>query len=196
MSPDQGLYWQLRVREERVEWKIDCWHLVQSDISNQLSVDQSLSHNGVCLTVIDVQQDIHYVTAVNETLRKSSFSDIELESLINLERAMMNNGRFDGHIVQGHVDGVATCTNVISQDGSWIYHFEMESGHNGLMVEKGSICIDGISLTCFNVSSNSFDVTIIPYTYENTNFKTLLPHKVVNVEFDVIGKYVRQMVKL
>ncbi len=168
---------------------------VQSDISNQLSVDQSLSHNGVCLTVIDVQQDIHYVTAINETLEKSSFSDIELESLINLERAMKNNGRFDGHIVQGHVDGVATCTKVVSQDGSWIYKFELEAGHGGLMVEKGSICIDGISLTCFNVSSTSFDVAIIPYTYENTNFKTLSSHQVVNIEFDIIGKYVRQMVK-
>ncbi len=168
---------------------------VQSDISNQLKIDQSLSHSGVCLTVVDVQENVHFVTAVNETLEKSNFKNIEEGSLVNLERAMLNNGRFDGHIVQGHVDGIATCTSIEAQDGSWIFKFNLDSPHNGLIVEKGSICINGISLTCFNVSDNAFDVAIIPYTFDNTNFKGLSEGDIVNIEFDIIGKYVRQMVK-
>lgn len=167
---------------------------VQSDISDRLKIDQSLSHNGVCLTVVHVQGNVHFVTAINETLEKTNFKNIVEDSLINLERAMLNNGRFDGHIVQGHVDGIATCIGVEMQDGSWVFQFRLDSPHKGLIVEKGSICANGISLTCFNVTDKRFDVAIIPYTFENTNFKELKKGQIVNIEFDIIGKYVRQMV--
>lgn len=167
---------------------------IESKISEELKVDQSLSHNGVCLTVIKLDQNIHFVTAVDETIKKSNLSEWEVGQSVNLERAMLSNGRFDGHIVQGHVDCVATCTSIDEQDGSWVFSFNLDTNHSGLIVEKGSICINGISLTCFNVSENSFSVAIIPYTYKHTTFNLVRNGSRLNIEFDVIGKYVRSIV--
>ena len=162
---------------------------VKSDISKELKVDQSVSHSGVCLTVVDINNDSHTVTAVKETLDKSSLKNFKLGDSINLERAMKLGERLDGHMVQGHVDGVAKCLEVNLNQGSWIYKFEFDKSNESLLIEKGSICINGVSLTVFNIVDNKFDVTIIPYTYENTSFKELKKEDLVNIEFDMIGKY-------
>lgn len=163
---------------------------VQSPISNQLKVDQSLAHNGVCLTVVAVEQDVHVVTAIEETLIRSNLGDLQAGSLINLERAMAANGRLDGHIVQGHVDTTAVCTQVEERAGSWYYYFQYQANPDHLLVDKGSICIDGVSLTVVSPQDDRFSVAIIPYTYENTNFKTIQPGTRVNLEFDILGKYI------
>jgi len=165
---------------------------VRSSLGPDLQIDQSLAHNGVCLTVVELKGDIHKVTAVNETLKKSSLGKLTPGSAVNLERSMMNNGRFDGHIVQGHVDHVAKCASIKEEGGSWIFSFTYLAGDN-VLVEKGSVCIDGISLTCFDVTDTSFKVAIIPYTFENTNFGNLTAGDIVNLEFDVIGKYVQRL---
>ena len=162
---------------------------VKSDISKELKIDQSVSHSGVCLTVVDINNDSHTVTAVKETLDKSSLKNFKLGDSINLERAMKLGERLDGHMVQGHVDGVAKCLEVNLNQGSWIYKFEFDKSNESLLIEKGSICINGVSLTVFNIVDNKFDVTIIPYTYENTSFKELKKENLVNIEFDMIGKY-------
>ena len=162
---------------------------VKSDISKELKIDQSVSHSGVCLTVVDINNDSHTVTAVKETLDKSSLKNFKLGDSINLERAMKLGDRLDGHMVQGHVDGVAKCLEVNLNQGSWIYKFEFDKSNESLLIEKGSICINGVSLTVFNIVDNRFDVTIIPYTYENTSFKELKKEDLVNIEFDMIGKY-------
>jgi len=162
---------------------------VKSDISKELKIDQSVSHSGVCLTVVDINNDSHTVTAVKETLDKSSLKNFKLGDSINLERAMKLGERLDGHMVQGHVDGVAKCLEVNLNQGSWIYKFEFDKSNESLLIEKGSICINGVSLTVFNIVDNKFDVTIIPYTYENTSFKELKKEDLVNIEFDMIGKY-------
>ena len=162
---------------------------VKSDISNELKIDQSVSHSGVCLTVVDINNGSHTVTAVKETLDKSSLKNFKLGDSINLERAMKLGERLDGHMVQGHVDGVAKCLEVNLNQGSWIYKFEFDKSNESLLIEKGSICINGVSLTVFNIVDNRFDVTIIPYTYENTSFKELKKEDLVNIEFDMIGKY-------
>ena len=162
---------------------------VKSDISKELKIDQSVSHSGVCLTVVDINNDSHTVTAVKETLDKSSLKNFKLGDSINLERAMKLGERLDGHMVQGHVDGVAKCLEVNLNQGSWIYKFEFDKSNESLLIEKGSICINGVSLTVFNIMDNKFDVTIIPYTYENTSFKELKKEDLVNIEFDMIGKY-------
>ena len=162
---------------------------IKSDISNELKIDQSVSHSGVCLTVVDISNGSHTVTAVKETLDKSSLKDFKLGESINLERAMKLGDRLDGHMVQGHVDGVAKCLEVNLNQGSWIYKFEFDKSNESLLIEKGSICINGVSLTVFNIVDNKFDVTIIPYTYENTSFKELKKEDLVNIEFDMIGKY-------
>ena len=162
---------------------------VKSDISNELKIDQSVSHSGVCLTVVDINNGSHTVTAVKETLDKSSLKNFKLGDSINLERAMKLGERLDGHMVQGHVDGVAKCLEVNLNQGSWIYKFEFDKSNESLLIEKGSICINGVSLTVFNIVDNKFDVTIIPYTYENTSFKELKKEDLVNIEFDMIGKY-------
>ena len=162
---------------------------VKSDISNELKIDQSVSHSGVCLTVVDINNGSHTVTAVKETLEKSSLKNFKLGDSINLERAMKLGDRLDGHMVQGHVDGVAKCLEVNLNQGSWIYKFEFDKSNESLLIEKGSICINGVSLTVFNIVDNKFDVTIIPYTYENTSFKELKKENLVNIEFDMIGKY-------
>ena len=162
---------------------------IESDISKELKVDQSVSHNGVCLTVTETNNNTHTVTAVKETLDKSSLTNFLVNDLINLERAMKLGERLDGHLVQGHVDGVAKCLGISVNDGSWIYKFEFDISNEMLLIEKGSICINGVSLTVFDIVENTFKVTIIPYTYENTSFKTLKEGDIVNIEFDMIGKY-------
>ena len=168
---------------------------IESDISKELKVDQSVSHNGVCLTVTEINNNTHTVTAVKETLDKSSLTNFSVNDLINLERAMKLGERLDGHLVQGHVDGVAKCLGISINDGSWIYKFEFDISNEMLLIEKGSICINGVSLTVFDIEENTFKVTIIPYTYENTSFKTLNEGDIVNIEFDMIGKYLARFNK-
>ncbi|GAA0891171.1 riboflavin synthase [Fulvivirga kasyanovii] len=166
---------------------------VESTISDQLKIDQSVSHNGVCLTVTKVEGNKHWVTAIDETLKKTNIGDLKPGAKVNLERCMLNNGRFDGHIVQGHVDQVATCKSVKEEEGSWVFGFEYNPSLGNVTVEKGSITINGISLTCFNSRENAFSVAIIPYTYEHTNMKEVKVGSVVNLEFDIIGKYVQRL---
>jgi len=169
---------------------------VASSISKELKIDQSVAHNGVCLTVVECDEETHTVTAIYETLQKTNLKSLELGSLVNLERCMQMNGRLDGHIVQGHVDQIAKCLKVEEQDGSWLYTFSYEEAFGNVTVEKGSVCINGISLTVVNSFAGQFSVAIIPYTYENTNLQQVKEGSVVNIEFDIIGKYVaRLMVK-
>lgn len=166
---------------------------IESDIGKELRVDQSVSHDGVCLTITRVEGNVHWVTAVNETLERSSLGKREPGSIINLERCMLNNGRFDGHIVQGHVDQQGICTSIKDENGSWLFDFEYDPKGGNLTVEKGSICVNGVSLTCFNSRSNGFTVAIIPYTFHHTNFQQLKKGDAVNLEFDIIGKYVQRL---
>ena len=168
---------------------------IESAISAELKVDQSVSHNGVCLTVTNVESNCHWVTAIHETLSKSNLSSLASSNQVNLERCMKADGRFDGHIVQGHVDQTASCQSIENANGSYVYRFSFESSKNALVVEKGSICVNGVSLTCFHVSDSSFEVAIIPYTWEHTTFRNLKVGDAVNLEFDVIGKYVQAMMK-
>lgn len=168
---------------------------VFSTISSELRVDQSLSHNGVCLTVTEVLGSTYKVTAVKETLLRSNLGKLNNESKVNLERCMPADGRFDGHIVQGHVDLTGVCESVEDQNGSWLFRFSYQpTSSDQLVVEKGSITVNGVSLTCFDVSNSAFSVAIIPYTYEHTNFKELRPGDTVNLEFDVIGKYISRII--
>ena len=169
---------------------------ISSDLSHELKIDQSVAHNGVCLTVINVSENSHTVTAIDETLQKTNLADWQIGSLVNLERCMQMNGRLDGHIVQGHVDQTARCTAVNETDGSWLYTFEYQSNFDHVTVEKGSVCVNGISLTVVNSLNNQFSVAIIPFTYENTNLKTVKVDSLVNLEFDIIGKYVAKLVGL
>ena len=162
---------------------------VRSEISPELKIDQSLSHSGVCLTVIDIEKNCHTVTAVKETLDKSALKNLKKGDVFNLERAMKMGGRLDGHLVQGHVDDIAKCVDVKMNEGSWIFTFSFNEKFKNLIIEKGSICINGVSLTVFNGTNNSFDVTIIPYTYDNTNFNKINIGDIVNIEYDMIGKY-------
>lgn len=169
---------------------------ISSDLSHELKIDQSVAHNGVCLTVIDVSENSHTVTAIDETLQKTNLGDWQIGSLVNLERCMQMNGRLDGHIVQGHVDQTARCKAVTETDGSWLYTFEYQSNFDHVTVEKGSVCVNGISLTVVNSLNNQFSVAIIPYTYKHTNLKTVKVCSLVNLEFDIIGKYVAKLVGL
>lgn len=161
----------------------------------ELRIDQSISHNGVCLTVVDIQDTFYTVTAIKETLLKSNLGLLRKGDLVNLERSMLINGRIDGHIVQGHVDQTAVCTGVREEKGSWYFSFEYEPYHGNITVEKGSVAVNGVSLTVVNSRSNGFDVAIIPYTYEHTNFHSIKPGTVVNIEFDIIGKYIARIIK-
>lgn len=163
---------------------------IQSPISHELKIDQSLSHNGVCLTVVAQQDDTHTVTAVAETLLRSNLGDLQIGDIVNLERAMRSDGRLDGHIVQGHVDTTGVCTSIEILDGSWYFHFAYEPQPDCLLVSKGSVCVNGVSLTVVNPTENAFSVAIIPYTFEHTNFKALREGQHVNIEFDIIGKYI------
>jgi len=164
----------------------------KSDITNELKIDQSLSHNGVCLTVVKIDGYIYTVTAIKETLEKSNLSELEIGDKVNLERSMKLGDRIDGHIVQGHVDQKAKCTNIIEVNGSWMFTFEYKPSDN-ITVEKGSVCVNGASLTVVNSKDYSFSVAIIPYTYNNTNFHTFEVGTTVNIEFDIIGKYIGKM---
>jgi riboflavin synthase len=166
---------------------------LKSSIANEFKIDQSISHNGVCLTVVAVERDEYKVTAIEETLSKTNLGNLALNSKVNLERCMPANGRFDGHIVQGHVDQTGVCTRVEERDGSWLFDFEYDSSTGNITVEKGSICINGVSLTVFNSSENSFRVAIIPYTYSFTNFHSLREGDIVNLEFDILGKYIKRI---
>lgn len=167
--------------------------IIASPISSQLKIDQSVSHDGVCLTVVKVGSDSHTVTAIDETLQKSNLGKLKQGDTINLERCMVANGRFDGHIVQGHVDQTGTVKSVQSANGSWLIDFEYDPSFGNVTVEKGSICINGVSLTCFNSKANGFTVAVIPYTYDHTNFKSLKAGDMVNLEFDIVGKYVKKL---
>jgi riboflavin synthase len=164
---------------------------IQSNLSNELKIDQSVAHNGCCLTVVGLSLDQHIVTAIHETLQKTNLGNWTIGSKINLERCMSLNGRLDGHIVQGHVDGLARCTEITDENGSWRYRFDYQSEF--VTVEKGSITINGTSLTVVDSQDQSFAVCIIPYTYEHTNFHTLAVGDEVNLEFDIIGKYVTRL---
>lgn len=166
---------------------------VQSAISHELKIDQSLSHNGVCLTVITLGDGTHTVTAIDETLRKTNIGDLAIGTKVNLERAMPASGRFDGHIVQGHVDTTGLCTLVHENNGSWEYRFSFQPQDSHLVVEKGSICINGVSLTVVDALDNELSVAIIPYTYEHTGFHQLRVGDKVNLEFDIVGKYLARL---
>ncbi len=165
---------------------------VSSDISSELKIDQSISHNGVCLTVTAIEDSSHWVTAIDETLKKSNLGLAQVGGKLNLERCMKVDSRFDGHIVQGHVDTVAEVQEIKDENGSWLFTFLLKAP--GLIVEKGSVCINGTSLTCFNVNGLNFSVAIIPYTFEHTNFHQLAKGDTVNIEFDIIGKYIHQII--
>jgi riboflavin synthase len=166
---------------------------ISSPISQELTIDQSISHNGVCLTVEEVVHDRHRVTAIQETLNKSNLGKWNQGDWVNLERCMVMNGRLDGHIVQGHVDTAGACLSVKPEDGSHLYRFSFPASFAHLIVEKGSICLNGTSLTIFDIGRNEFSVAIIPYTYENTSIKWVKPGDTVNLEFDIVGKYVARM---
>ena len=167
---------------------------------NELKIDQSVAHNGVCLTVVSMTEDTYTVTAIKETLERSNLGNLKVGDKVNLERSMLMNGRLDGHIVQGHVDQTAVCAEVKEADGSWYYTFEYafdkEMARQGYMtVEKGSVCVNGVSLTVCNSQQNSVQVAIIPYTHDNTNFCQIEKGTVVNLEFDIVGKYISKMMQ-
>ncbi len=168
---------------------------IDSPITSELKVDQSVSHNGVCLTVVAIEGNTYSVTAIDETLKKTNLKSWAVGKKINLERCMPANGRFDGHIVQGHVDQTGKVEHVAEQDGSWIFDFSFDSNTGNVTVEKGSITVNGTSLTCFNSKNGKFSVAIIPYTYEFTNFHELKAGDEVNLEFDIIGKYILRIIR-
>ena len=166
---------------------------LKSKLTQELKIDQSLSHNGVCLTVVSIDNDIYKVTAVKETLDKSNLGELKVNSIVNLERAMKSNARLDGHYVQGHIDQIAKCLNVKEANGSWYYEFEYDNTSSNVTIEKGSIAINGVSLTVVDSKLNGFSVAVIPYTYNNTNFKKIQTGDAVNIEFDMIGKYISKL---
>ena len=166
---------------------------LESSLSKELKIDQSLAHNGVCLTVVKIVENNYTVTAIKETLDKSNLNELKVGDLVNLERAMKMNARLDGHIVQGHVDQVGYCTTVESNEGSWGYSFEYALEQNNITIEKGSITVNGVSLTVVNSGKNTFSVAIIPYTFEHTNFKAFKVGSKINLEFDLIGKYIAKL---
>lgn len=170
--------------------------IISSLLAKELKVDQSIAHNGVCLTIEAINENNYQVTAVAETLAKTNAGNWRIDDIINLERAMQFNGRMDGHLVQGHVDTVATCIAVDDMNGSWMYRFQFPENFASLMIEKGSVAINGTSLTAFDVTSNQFSVAIIPYTYNHTNINQLKLGDSVNIEFDMIGKYVARFVEI
>ncbi|WP_375416101.1 riboflavin synthase [uncultured Hymenobacter sp.] len=168
---------------------------IRSPFARELKIDQSVAHDGACLTVVAVDEaaGTHVVTAIQETLRKTNLGQWQPGRAINLERCLAAGGRFDGHIVQGHVDATAACVQADDQQGSWLFRFRHAPGPQYLTVEKGSITVNGTSLTCFNSTDNEFSVAIIPYTYEHTSFREIRVGSVVNLEFDIVGKYVAKL---
>ncbi|WP_026464552.1 riboflavin synthase [Adhaeribacter aquaticus] len=179
----------LAVQEEGTNkhFKLSCPFL------EELKIDQSLAHNGVCLTVVEITGESYTVTAINETLKKTNLHALKVGDIVNLERCMSANGRFDGHVVQGHVDQTGLCEEVLDQNGSWIFTFSYDATIGNITVEKGSISVNGISLTVVNSQDNKFSVAIIPYTFEHTNLKNVKPGDLVNLEFDIFGKYVARL---
>ncbi|MBO0321061.1 riboflavin synthase [Muricauda sp. CAU 1633] len=169
---------------------------VSSSITHELKIDQSVSHNGVCLTVVSIEGDSYTVTAIQETLDKTSLGTLHVGDAVNLERAMLLGARLDGHIVQGHVDQTAVCTSIAEKDGSWFFTFQYDPKLSNITIEKGSITVDGVSLTVVDSKKDSFSVAIIPYTYEHTRFHSYKKGTVVNLEFDVVGKYVARLMEL
>jgi riboflavin synthase len=169
---------------------------ISSPLSNELKIDQSLSHSGVCLTIEEIKDGMHRVTAIEETLLKTNLSQLQPGEIVNLERCMQLNGRLDGHIVQGHVDTVAECTAVVEKEGSWEYSFIFPQEFSPLIIEKGSVSLNGISLTVFNVTEAGFTIAVIPYTYDHTNISSLKKGDRVNIEFDMVGKYVHRFMQL
>ena len=179
---------------EKLDTEQDNLHIYCScAFTNELKIDQSLAHNGVCLTVVDITDNMYKVTAIKETLDKTNLSSLKVNDFVNLERCMPANGRFDGHIVQGHVDQTAICTELKDLNGSWMFTFKYNQSQDNITVEKGSITINGVSLTVVNSSVDSFSVCIIPYTHEHTNFKNIQVNATVNLEFDIVGKYVSKL---
>lgn len=168
---------------------------IKSRITSELKIDQSMAHNGVCLTVVDIKDDVYTVTAIKETLDKSNLGGLKIGDKINLERAMKLGDRLDGHMVQGHVDQTATCTHVIETEGSWMFTFQYDSKLSNITIEKGSVTVNGTSLTVVNSKEDRFSVAIIPYTYKHTNFSTFKKGTIVNLEFDVLGKYIAKLME-
>lgn len=166
---------------------------VQSSLTSELKIDQSLAHNGVCLTVVNIQADIYTITAIKETLDKTALQHWKVGDEVNLERAMKLGDRLDGHMVQGHVDETGICTHIEDQNGSWVFRFEYDTASNNITIEKGSITVNGTSLTVVDSTKNGFSVAIIPYTYEHTCFHNLAVGDAVNLEFDLIGKYIARL---
>tara|TARA_B100000809_G_scaffold237763_1_gene257911 strand:+ start:81084 stop:81668 length:585 start_codon:yes stop_codon:yes gene_type:complete len=182
---------------EQISKENDNIHItVSSDFTTELKIDQSVAHNGVCLTVVAIEGNTYTVTAIKETLLKTNLNSLKEGASVNLERAMKLGDRLDGHIVQGHVDQTAICTNIKNENGSWGFTFEYDPNKNNITIEKGSVTINGTSLTVVNSKKNEFSVAIIPYTYEHTNFHTFEIGTEVNLEFDVIGKYVSRLMSL
>ena len=169
---------------------------IKSEITPELKIDQSISHNGICLTVVELKTETYTVTAIKETLDKTNLASLKVNDTINLERALKLGDRLDGHIVQGHIDQIATCTNVKEENGSWLYTFLYDEKLGNITIEKGSITINGVSLTVIDSHKNSFSVAIIPYTYLHTNFNSFEKGTIVNLEFDVIGKYITRLQNL
>jgi riboflavin synthase len=178
-------------KRENKESNIHFW--VESHFFNELKIDQSVAHDGVCLTIDALEAPLYRVTAINETLEKTNLSSWNPGKRVNLERGMILGSRLDGHLVQGHVDTTGTCLSVKEEDGSWVYTFEYPEKFRRLIIEKGSICMNGISLTAFNLEENRFSVAIIPYTYNYTNINELAANSKVNLEFDLVGKYLRRV---
>lgn len=166
---------------------------LHADFSKDLKVDQSVAHNGVCLTVVHIDDETYTVTAIDETLQKTNLGNLKTGDKVNLERCLRMGDRLDGHIVQGHVDQTGICVEVQQNDGSWVFTFEYDASKGNVTVEKGSICVNGVSLTVVNSKVNSFSVCIIPYTYEHTNFNSIKAGTIVNLEFDILGKYISKL---
>ena len=179
----------VNLKKDKENLNITC----SSNITNELKIDQSLSHNGICLTVVAIENNNYTVTAVKETLQKTNLSNLKLNDKINLERSLKLSDRLDGHIVQGHVDHTAICKNIVEQEGSYLVIFEFKKNQN-IIVNKGSICVNGVSLTVVESSDNTFSVAIIPYTWKHTNFKYFKKGTIVNIEHDVIGKYLQKII--
>ena len=180
----------LKKDQENLHLRLD------SPLTRELKIDQSLAHNGVCLTVVDTSGDQYTVTAIQETLEKTNLGKLKIGDLVNLERAMMMNSRLDGHIVQGHVDQTGFCSGIDFRQGSWFFEFEYDQHQKNITIEKGSICVNGVSLTVVKSSLNKFSVAIIPYTYDHTNFHQIQKGDAVNIEFDMIGKYISKLYDL
>lgn len=190
-----GIIESLGTVHEIVKDKDNVHVTIESQMTEDLKIDQSVAHNGICMTVVSIDKNLYTVTAIGETIKKTNLSDLKVGDIVNLERAMRMGDRLDGHIVQGHVDQTATCIFANETNGSWGYTFQYDETVGNITIEKGSITVNGVSLTVVNSRKNEFSVAIIPYTYENTNFKTFEIGTKVNLEFDLIGKYISKLYK-